>query len=77
MKFNLVREVGQEREVVFRNAPHLVKPMPILLPLTPHGQLGPLMTSLGFGFTTASLVSKHQSAGKCYRRTKWFGKNRF
>ncbi len=46
-EFKLVREVGKEREVVFKNAPHLVKPMPILLPLTRHGQLGPKMTSLG------------------------------
>jgi glycerol-3-phosphate dehydrogenase len=46
-EFRLVREVGQEREVVFRNAPHLVKPMPIMLPLMPQGQLGPIMTSLG------------------------------
>ena len=46
-EFRLVREVGQEREVVFRNAPHLVKAMPIMLPLMPRGQLGPIMTSLG------------------------------
>ena len=43
----LVREVGKERAIVFKNAPHLVEPVPILLPLRRSGSLTPLATSLG------------------------------
>ncbi len=45
-EIGLVREVGKERQIVFSNAPHLVKPMPILLPLRASGSLKPFMTSV-------------------------------
>lgn len=43
----LVREVGKERAIVHKLAPHLVKPEKMLLPLIQGGTYGPLMTSVG------------------------------
>ena len=42
----LVREVGQERAVVHKIAPHLVRPEKMLLPLVEGGSLGKLSTSM-------------------------------
>jgi glycerol-3-phosphate dehydrogenase len=46
-EINLVREVGHERAILYRNAPHVVKPEPMLLPLVKGGTFGKLGTSLG------------------------------
>jgi glycerol-3-phosphate dehydrogenase len=43
----LVREVGRERAVLHRLAPHLVHPMKLLLPIYKKGQYGRLGTSVG------------------------------
>jgi len=43
----LVREVGRERAIVHRLAPHLVSAEKMLLPLTKDGTFGKLSTSLG------------------------------
>lgn len=43
----LVREVGREREIVFRNAPHIVIPEKMLLPIVKGGSLSPLAASFG------------------------------
>jgi glycerol-3-phosphate dehydrogenase len=43
----LVREVGRERAIVHRLAPHLVVPEKMLLPLTKGGTFGPFSTSAG------------------------------
>ncbi len=43
----LVREVGRERAIVHRLAPHLVTSEKMLLPLTEDGTFGKLMTSVG------------------------------
>jgi len=43
--FKLVREVGQERAIVHRNAPHLVYPEPMLLPVIKEGSLGKSTTA--------------------------------
>ncbi|MGZ4163023.1 MAG: glycerol-3-phosphate dehydrogenase/oxidase, partial [Tumebacillaceae bacterium] len=43
----LVREVGRERAVLHRLAPHLVHPMKLLLPLYKKGPYGRLSTSVG------------------------------
>jgi glycerol-3-phosphate dehydrogenase len=40
LEFRLVAEVGKERAIVHRNAPHLTHPERMLLPLTQHGSLG-------------------------------------
>ncbi|WP_018133537.1 glycerol-3-phosphate dehydrogenase/oxidase [Effusibacillus pohliae] len=43
----LVREVGREREILYRNAPHIVIPEKMLLPLVKGGTYGKLATSVG------------------------------
>ena len=43
----LVREVGRERAIVHRLAPHLVKSEKMLLPIIKNGTFGKLMTSVG------------------------------
>ena len=43
----LVREVGQERAIVHRLAPHLVKSEKMLLPLIKDGTYGKILTSFG------------------------------
>ncbi|MGZ4098552.1 MAG: glycerol-3-phosphate dehydrogenase/oxidase [Bacteroidia bacterium] len=39
LEFGLVAEVGKEREIVHKNAPHLTKPEPMLLPIVRAGSL--------------------------------------
>ncbi len=43
----LVREVGRERAILHKNAPHLVMPEKMLMPLMIGGQFGKLLTSIG------------------------------
>ncbi len=43
----LVREVGRERAILHNNAPHLVVPRKMLLPIIEDGSLGKYSTSLG------------------------------
>lgn len=47
LEINLVREVGRERDIVYRNAPHLVVPERMLLPIVKGGSLGKLSASVG------------------------------
>lgn len=47
LEFGLVAEVGHEREVVYRNAPHLVIPEKMMLPITEDGSLNMLSSSMG------------------------------
>src|SRR5258708_15158447 len=47
LEFGLVKEVGSERAVVHRLAPHLVVPEKMLLPLYEKRGFGSLLTSLG------------------------------
>lgn len=47
LEFGLVREVGQERKTVYHNAPHLVIPEKMLLPITKDGSFGKASASLG------------------------------
>ena len=46
-EFALVREVGLEREIVHNNAPHIVIPEKMLLPIIKGGSLGKLPASIG------------------------------
>jgi glycerol-3-phosphate dehydrogenase len=45
--FKVVREVGKERAIAQRNAPHLVYPEPMLLPIIKGGSLGKITARLG------------------------------
>ena len=47
LEFKLVAEVGKEREIVHRNAPHLTKPEPVLLPIVKNGSLGKFSARIG------------------------------
>ena len=46
LEFKLVRDVGSERAIVFRNARHIVIPEKMLLPIIKNGSLGKGPTSL-------------------------------
>lgn len=46
LEFKLVAEVGKEREIIHRNAPHLTKPEPMLLPIVKGGSLGKFSTRI-------------------------------
>lgn len=46
-EIGLVTEVGRERAILYRNAPHLVVPEKMLLPLVKNGNYGKFATSLG------------------------------
>jgi glycerol-3-phosphate dehydrogenase len=46
-ELGLVRESLREREILLRIAPHLVKPLPILLPLYEYASRGPLTIRVG------------------------------
>jgi glycerol-3-phosphate dehydrogenase len=46
-EFRLVSEVGREREIIHRNAPHIVKPERLLLPITKSGSPGKFLMRLG------------------------------
>ena len=45
--FKVVREVGKERAIAQRNAPHLVYPEPMLLPIVKGGSLGKVTARIG------------------------------
>ncbi len=47
LELALVAEVGREREVVYKNAPHIVIPEKMLLPIIKGGSLGNFTTSMG------------------------------
>jgi glycerol-3-phosphate dehydrogenase len=45
LEFKLVRQVGLERAILYKNAKHLVRPEPMLLPIIEGGSLGKVSTS--------------------------------
>jgi glycerol-3-phosphate dehydrogenase len=47
LEFGLVAEVGKEREILHKNAPHLTKPEPMLLPIVKGGSLNKFSARLG------------------------------
>lgn len=47
LEVKLVREVGKERATVYNNAPHIVIPEKMLLPIVKKGSLGKYSSSLG------------------------------
>lgn len=46
LQFGVVRQTGVEREILYRNAMHLVRPEPMLLPVVQGGSLGMFSTRL-------------------------------
>lgn len=49
-EFGLVRETGTERAIAFKNAPHLVKAEPMMLPVLENGSMSKLAVSFGVWF---------------------------
>jgi len=47
LEFSLVHEVGVERAIVHANAPHIVIPEKMLLPIVEEGSLGKTLSSIG------------------------------
>lgn len=47
LEFRLVAEVGKEREIIHRIAPHLTKPERMLLPIVQNGSLGKFSARVG------------------------------
>ena len=50
LKFGLVRQVGRERVILYQNAPYLVYPEKLLLPIYKSGSLGFTSTSVALWF---------------------------
>ena len=48
--FSLVRQVGQERSIVYQNAPYLIYPEKLFLPIYKTGKLGYSLTSFALWF---------------------------
>src|SRR5690625_1939967 len=54
-EFHLVRESLRERELLFQNAPHLVRPLPFIVPIYQNGKRPPWLVQLGMlGYDTLS-----------------------
>jgi glycerol-3-phosphate dehydrogenase len=47
LEFKIVRETGQERAIAYRNAPHLVVPEKMVLPIIEGGTYGKFATAVG------------------------------
>jgi glycerol-3-phosphate dehydrogenase len=61
LEVKLVREVGLERAIVYRNAPHVVIPEKMLLPIVKGGSLGKYSSSLGlFVYDRLAQVEKDE-----------------
>lgn len=61
MEFALVSEVGKERAIIHRIAPHLTKPETMLLPITKSGSFGKITTMLAmFVYEWLAGVKKHE-----------------
>jgi len=58
-EFGLVRESLRERETLLRIAPHLVKPLPITIPIFKHSKRGPL--TIRAGMIAYDLLSRVKS----------------
>jgi glycerol-3-phosphate dehydrogenase len=68
-EFGLVRESLRERELLLRNAPHLVAPLPLVLPIYAGASRGPQMIRLGM------LLYDVLSYDKTLPRHRMFGRD--
>ncbi|SDO27631.1 glycerol-3-phosphate dehydrogenase/oxidase [Alkalicoccus daliensis] len=60
-EFNIVKETGRERAIVYENAPHVTKPEWMLLPIVKGGTYGKLASSVGLKvYDTLAGVRKHE-----------------
>jgi glycerol-3-phosphate dehydrogenase len=66
LDFALVREVGKERALLHKNAPHLVEPAPMVLPFYKNGSLGKTSAKLGLWLYEALAGVKPSERFKTY-----------
>ena len=64
----LVREVGRERALLHKNAPHIVIPEPMLLPIYKGGTYGYWMSSIGLYVYDMLAGVRRKERRKMYRR---------
>jgi len=67
-EIGLVREVGSERMLLHERLPHLVEPLPVLLPIYRGGKYGFLSTSLGIALYDRLAGVKPEDRRRMYRR---------
>lgn len=61
LEFKIVKETGQERAIVYENAPHVTKPEWMLLPIVKGGTYGKLASSVGLKvYDTLAGVRRHE-----------------
>jgi len=77
LEFGLVKEVGSERAVVHKLAPHLVIPEKMLLPLYEKRGLGSTLTSIGLKLYDWLAGVKPEDQRKMLRASKPLNKNRY
>ena len=69
-EFKLVREVGREREIVFNNAPHIVRPQKMMLPIIKNGSINKFMGFLGLTIYDFLAGVKKSERKKILSKTK-------
>lgn len=67
-EIGLVREVGSERALLHRSAPHLVEPIPMLLPIYKKGTYGYLASAIGLYLYDWLAGVKRSERRKMFRR---------
>lgn len=70
MDFALVRESLREREVLLRQAPHLVRPLPFVAPVYRTTRRGPLMIKIGMILYDLLSYDKSMPKHRWYRRER-------
>jgi len=68
--FGLVRESLREREVLLRQAPHLVRPLPFVVPVYRNSRRGPFMIKIGMILYDLLSYDKSIPSHKWYRVDK-------
>lgn len=80
LDFGLVRESLVERERLFRNAPHLVRPVPLMMPTFEHNRRSRWLVELGMTLYDALSLRKtppmHRLLGRKGTATRFPGINR-
>lgn len=66
-ELSLVHESLREREILFRHAPHLVRPLPLLIPVYDHSRRG--LATVSFGLWLYDLLSRGRSVPGFERMT--------
>lgn len=61
----LVREVGRERAILYRNAPHIVIPEKMILPIVEKARTASSLPPSGCTFTTCWPESSARNAASC------------